>query len=91
MQHSLGYGVLCFRLTVRGRVVSTVWLQMFCRERDFNDKLLALREKKMNIVHKVALLDKEYDTIGELLQRPLPAPTDIGVSMDPQEFPDRHV
>ena len=63
---------------------------MFRHERDFNDKLLALRDKKMEMVRKVQALDQEYDQIGELLGRDLPPPIDISVKMDPEEFPDRY-
>jgi len=61
---------------------------MFRREKGFNDKLLALRDKKLNIVRTVAVLHQEYDQIHDLLLISTDSPTLFAVQMLPEEFPE---
>jgi len=61
---------------------------MFRREKDFNEKLLALRDTKLNVVKTVASLNHEYDQIHDLLRVSADSPLDISVEMDPEEFPE---
>ena len=62
--------------------------QMFRREKDFNLKLLALRDKKAHIVKTVAMLHQEYFKIHDLLQLRPTRPLSIAVNMHPDEYPE---
>jgi len=63
--------------------------QMYRREKEFNEKLLALRDRKMDVVKSVAMLDQEYNHICDLLRIDLTPTLNITVQMDPEEFPER--
>jgi len=61
---------------------------MFRREKEFNEKLLALRDRKQTIVQCVATLQQEYDQIHDLLRVSADPPLQTAVEMHPDEFPD---
>jgi len=61
---------------------------MFNREKDFNEKLLALRNKKLEIVNTVTTLRREYYQIHNLFRVSADPPLRISVHMDPEEFPE---
>jgi len=61
---------------------------MFIREKQFNEKLLALREKKTRISKTIATLHREYYQIHDLLGISAERPVNITVQTDPKEFPE---
>jgi len=61
---------------------------MFRREKIFNEKLLALRQKKVEVVRTVSALHQEYYQIHFFLRISAIPPLDCLVEMDPEEFPE---
>ena len=61
---------------------------MFHREKEFNERLLALRENKQSIVKHINTLHQEYDLINEMLRISETAPHHVNVHMHPDEFPE---
>jgi len=61
---------------------------MYRREKGFNEKLLTLRNKKLDIVRTVATLQQEYDQIHDLLRVSAAPLLHIPIQMDPEEFPE---
>ena len=63
---------------------------MYRREKEFNEKLLAMRDRKMDVVKAVSMLNQEYNQICELLRIDFTPTIDIAVKMNPEEFPERY-
>jgi len=61
---------------------------MFRREVAFNEKLLALRDKKLSVVKTISTLQYEFYTIHSILQITADPPLAFSVHMDPEEFPE---
>jgi len=61
---------------------------MYRREKAFNQKLLDLREKKMDVVKTIVTLYHEHYLIHSLLHLSYNPPLKINIQMDPEEFPE---
>ena len=64
---------------------------MYRREREFNDKVLALRDRKMDVIKAISKLHQEYYQIHDLLRVSVVQPLNVQVQMHPDEFPETYV